>query len=245
MCDTANKFKKTAAVIEDDDTEFISIKTMLDRFTSETADAPRFECVRFDNAVTFLQNYKPVYDIVFMDIGLPGMNGFEAAKKLRETDGSVLLIFVTNMSQFAVSGYEVGAFDFIVKPIKYGAIKLKLTRALQKLDSRDDKKITVPSTDGMRVVSVSTIRYVEVMNHDIVYHTTQGDIKSYGSLKKAEAVLPADTFTRCNSCYLVNLKYVTGIKEFTAFVGGDEISISHSKKKDFLDAIAKYMEAMA
>lgn len=55
-----------------------------------------------------------------MDIARPGADGFEVSKKLREIDKTVLLIFVVDMSRFVVSGYEVGAFDFIVNPIKYG-----------------------------------------------------------------------------------------------------------------------------
>ena len=234
---------KTIAIIEDDDSEYSVIKSQIDKFSEESDGAYEFDCRRFYDAVSFLQAYKPIYDIVFMDIGLPGINGFDAAKKLRAIDDSVLLIFVTNMSQFAVAGYEVSAFDFVVKPVRYGALRLKLMRALQKLDAEVDKKITVSSPEGMRVVPVSAIKYVEVMNHDIIYHTTLGDIKSYGSLKKTEAAIASESFIRCNSCYLVNLKYVTGVKEFTVFIGAEEIAISHAKKKEFMVALAKYMEA--
>ena len=233
---------KTVAIVEDEESEYLSIKGQLDKFTEECGGKYKFECVHFCDAVVFLQNYKPVYDIIFMDIALPGMNGFNASKKLREIDPSVLLIFVTNMSRFAVSGYEVGAFDFVVKPVKYGAFRLKLLRALQNLEANGDKKITIPSPEGMRVIPISTIKYVEVMNHDLIYHTKNGDVKSYGSLKKAESMLPSNGFARCNSCYLVNLKYVTGVKDYSVFVAGEEIAISHAKKKDFLGAIAEYLE---
>ncbi len=232
----------TVAVVEDDESEYLTMKNLLDKFTEDNGGKYKFECVLFRDAVVFLQNYKPIYDIIFMDIALPGMNGFDAAKKLRETDPSVLLIFVTNMSRFAVAGYEVGAFDFIVKPVKYGALSLKLLRALQKLEANADKKLAIPSSEGMRVIPVSTIKYVEVMNHDLIYHTTNGDIKSYGSLKKVQAMLPQTGFARCNSCYLVNLKFVTGIKSYSVFVAGEEIAISHAKKKDFMGAIAGYLE---
>lgn len=233
---------KTIAIVEDDESEYLSIRNLLDKFAEESRGKYKFECMLFRDAVSFLQNYKPVYDIIFMDIGLPGMNGFDAAKKLREIDHAVLLIFVTNMSQFAVFGYEVGAFDFVVKPVRYGALRLKLLRALQNLETRCDKKLSVLSPEGMRVISVSTVKYVEVMNHDLVYHTTYGDVKSYGSLKKVEAMLPPKEFARCNSCYLVNLKFVMGVKNYTAIVAGEEIAISHAKKKDFLNAIAEYLE---
>ncbi len=235
---------RTVAIVEDSDDEFDAVKAQLDRFASES-EKYAFECVRFRAAVSFLQSYKPMYDIVFMDIGLPGINGFEATRKLREIDDTVLLMFITNMSKFAVNGYEVGAFDFVVKPIKYASIRLKLLRAMERLDANEDKKLQIPSSGGRtRIVSVSTIKYVEVMDHSIIFHTTGGDINSYGSLKKFEAMLPEDKFCKCNSCYLVNLKYVQQIKDFTAVVAGDEISVSHAKKKEFLRALGAYMEGI-
>ena len=235
---------RTVAIVEDSDDEFDAVKAQLDRFASES-EKYAFECVRFRDAVSFLQSYKPMYDIVFMDIGLPGINGFEATRKLREIDDTVLLMFITNMSKFAVNGYEVRAFDFVVKPIKYASMRLKLLRAMERLDANEDKKLQIPSSGGgTRIVSVSTIKYVEVMDHSIIFHTTGGDINSYGSLKKFEAMLPEDKFCKCNSCYLVNLKYVQQIKDFTAVVAGDEISVSHAKKKEFLRALGAYMEGI-
>ena len=229
------------AIIEDEDGEARAIEDALEKASVEKDGAITFRLHRFKDAIAFLTGYKPMYDIVFMDIGLPGMDGFKASKKLREIDKYVLLIFVTSMQRFALAGYEVSAFDFVVKPVKYGNFRMKLFRALEKLDSSDEMKIKVPSTQGARFIPVSTIKYVEIMNHDLVFHTTEGNVNSYGTLKKIEELLPPNSFAKCNSCYLVNLRYVTKIKEFTAFVGGDELKISHAKKKEFLQAIAAYM----
>ena len=77
------------------------------------------------------------YDIVFMDIELPGINGMEAAHRLREIDQQVILIFVTNMAQFAVKGYEVDALDYIIKPAQYGPLSIKLDRAAQRWRAAD------------------------------------------------------------------------------------------------------------
>ena len=80
------------------------------------------------------------------------------------------------------------------------------------------------------------------MNRSIIYHTNSGDISSYGALKNVETQLPKKQFARCNNCYLVNLDYVTSVKDYTAVVGGEELKISHSKKKEFLQAIGARME---
>lgn len=237
---------RTVAIIEDSDGEYDVLKAQLERFAAES-EKYAFECVRFNDAESFLQYYKPMYDLIFMDIGLPDMNGLEATRRLREMDDKVLLMFITNMSKFAVSGYEVGAFDFVVKPIKYASLRLKLLHAMDKLDTDEDKKICVPfsgedARGSAKIISASTIKYVEVMDHSIIIHTTSGDINTYGTLKKIENMLQSDSFCKCNSCYLVNLKYVRQIKDFTVIVADDEISVSHAKKKEFLRALGAYIK---
>lgn len=73
----------------------------------------------FSDGVAFLTGYQPVYDIVFMDIQMPHISGFEASQRLRELDPKVRLVFVTSYTQFAPRGYEVEASGFLVKPVSY------------------------------------------------------------------------------------------------------------------------------
>ena len=234
--------KLALAVVEDDDAEFDAIKASIEKFGTESEI--NFTVERFVSADLLLAVYKPTYDIIFMDIGLPGIDGFEASKKLRQIDENVLLIFVTSMSKFAVSGYEVGAFDFIVKPVKYGNLKLKLLRVIDRLKASTDQKIKVQTGDGLRIVPISSIKYVEVMNRSIIYHTEDGDVSVYGSLKNVESTLPEKQFVKCNNCYLVNLSHVSSVKGFTAIVGGEELTLSRSRKKEFLQALGAYMEGI-
>ena len=128
------------AIIEDQPEEVKRLKTYFARYTTQHEVTFSISC--FDNAETFLACYRPVYDIVLMDIMLPGSNGMDAAVKLRQIDKMVTLIFVTNMAQFAVKGYEVDAFDFVVKPVTYPHFTMKLQRALNKLSNQQDKQIS-------------------------------------------------------------------------------------------------------
>ena len=105
------------AIVEDEQEAVEYLSDCLHRYGEKTGET--FSFTHFPEPITFLEKYKPVYDLVFMDIRMPMMDGMQAAKKLREADTSVLLVFVTRMGDYAIQGYDVGATAFIKKPISY------------------------------------------------------------------------------------------------------------------------------
>lgn len=226
------------AIIEDDDAATSLLKSHLETYGK--LQNVQFNIKEFGGTISFLTNYGGNFDVVFMDIELPDLNGMAAAKKLREIDKDVLLIFVTNLAQFAVEGYEVNAFDFIVKPVTYPIFALKLQRALAQISTKESIKVLVAVDDAMLSLPSSDIKYVEIMSHNIVYHTVQGNYRSYGTLKKVEKSLENANFVRCNSCYLVNLRYVTTVKGHSVYVDGDCLQISHPRRQIFLRALNDY-----
>lgn len=227
------------ALIEDDDGAAEVIRKFLDRFTAEKR--VKFNLARYGDAVGFLANFNSNFDIVLMDIELPDLSGMEAAKKLREIDKSVVLIFVTNMAQFAVKGYEVDAMDFIVKPVDYFVFSVKLQRALDRVTIGGEIKLRVKTENGVVGLLSSRIKYVESVKHIVVYHTTDGDYRSYGTLRDVELSLGASNFVRCNNCYLVNLRYVNCVRGYTAVVDGEELLISHPRRSEFVRALGNYL----
>lgn len=228
------------AIVEDDNDAAEALARYLQRYGEEIDET--FSVERFANAITFIENYKDNFDIVFMDIELPHMDGMSAAKLLRKRDNVVTLIFVTNMAQFAIKGYEVDALDFIVKPVKYHDFAFRMEKVVSRIRSREEKYLSVRESHGGYVkIIISHIKYVEIMNHKIVYHCEEGDFETYGTLKNVENILLDAHFARCNSCYLVNLKFVNSVKEFVVDVGGDKLKISQPKKKDFMRALNEYI----
>ena len=232
------------AIAEDEKEHADALAEHVQRYARET-DTP-VDITRFDNAVNMLENYKAAYDLIFLDIKMPYMNGMDAAHRLRELDNDVMLIFVTSMRQYALEGYSVNAFDFIVKPVTYADFQLKMQRTFKKLKAADDKNEILLSTEkGIIKLKPSDIRYVETDGHNIIYRLTgagggTNDIVQYSSLKAAEARLEKYGFARCNSCYLVNLRYVKAVKGFTVDVGDTELQISQPRRKPFLESLVKY-----
>lgn len=227
-------------VLEDEAAQMERMKAYLQKFQSEHAD---FEYVldAYKNAFDLLEHYKRDVDLLFLDIRVPDMSGMEVAHRIREADQNVMIIFVTNLTQYAIEGYSVNAFDYILKPLAYNSFSSKLERALRMLSYRSsDITLDLRTRDGGRRVSADSITYIEISNHDIIVHVGAEQIRQWGTLSKLEAQLRKAHFVRCSSSYLVNLKYVHKVRGDQLLVGGDTLSISRPRRKEFLNALAQY-----
>lgn len=227
------------AIIEDQEKDFQNTKICLERFAEAKGIA--FRVFTFVSAERFLDNYRPVYDIVFMDIILPGMNGMDAAKRLRKYDPKVLLLFLTNMSDYAIKGYEVDAMGYVMKPVTYYSLAMHLGNAIRKIDTSSDVSIMVRTQEGIQVLSERDICYIAVDDHNLVFHTVSGKLTAYGTLSEREKELSGCGFARCSSWALVNLKYVEAIYKDEIVVAGEHIRISRNKKRAFLDAFSTFL----
>lgn len=226
------------AIVEDDPKE----AQILQSYISRLAEAGEACEVRwFQTGREFLSAYQPIYDLVLMDINLPDLNGMDVAASLRKMDRNVILIFVTSMAQYAVQGYEVDALDYMVKPVTFATFSVKFRRALAKSSGQQSRELLINVTDGVYRTSVSRIKYVEVSDHSLIYHTTDGDLTSYGNLKQVEAQLDPRQFARCNRCYLVNLAHVIAIRGSAVVLDGAELQISRPKRLSFLEALTNYL----
>ena len=229
------------AIIEDDNEYSSFLQSCLSRYGSEKGFS--FSAQVFTKAESFLDSYKKTYDMVFMDVNLGNgfLNGMEAAKKLRNIDETVILIFITNMPQFAPEGYSVNALDYCLKPINYSNLSVKLDRAIKVLSSRSGQPVKIKDKEGTRIVSSNDILYIDVMGHDLMFHTTSGVIDSYGGLSERENELSGCNFARCSASTLVNLSYVTGLYGDEIDVAGERIKIGRSKKKAFMEHLNMYL----
>ena len=225
-------------VVEDDNLDFERLKGFLDTYSKE--NKIEFSLERFSSGKEFLNNLSKDFDIVFLDIDLKDSNGIDLAKALRKVDQEVGIIFVTNLAQFAINGYEVDALDFVVKPISYYDFSFKIKKAVDNALKQSKKTFISLLSEGKMVkLDSSDINYIEVMHHSLVFHTLNGDYSSYGTLKDLESKLP-NNFKRCNNCFLVNLEHVTAIQGYSVFLGEIELQISHPKKKEFLKYVNDY-----
>lgn len=227
------------AIVEDDREYVKELRTYLNQYAAE--EGQEFEISVFYDGAEILENYVPKYDLILLDIEMQKINGMDAAEKIRETDENVVLMFITNMAQYAIRGYSVGALDFVMKPITYYTFSMKIKRALKRVQKREISSILLTLPGGVKKLEARQIYYLEVQNRQLHYHTDEGEIVVRGSLQSAENLLPSDTFAKCNHWYLVNLMHVTEVRKNTAVVGPFELEISRRNRSGFLEALTKYM----
>ena len=200
-----------------------------------------FEVTMFTDGLEILEEYRPVYDIIFLDVEMPQLDGMETARRIRAMDSEVQLIFITNMAQYAIKGYAVGALDYVLKPLTYFAFSQRIDRALERLGNREQRYMMINIKGGSRKLDVSRVWFIEVRDHDLIYHTEEGLITTTGTMREAEKALEGCAFFRCNKGYLVNLEHVDAIREDNAVVHGETVQVSRARKKAFLDALNNYL----
>ena len=223
------------AVVEDSFFDYKRLRDLIGRFQKEKA-TEELSVVRYKDGLEFLEKFQGNCDIVLMDIEMPMLSGMDAAKKMRVSDPFIPLIFTTNMARYAIEGYLVDAIGYLLKPINYVDLCNRLSVAIRKTN-RDSGQIVLNVKRGKKKICMTDIYYLESRNNDVFYHTSDGVIKVRATLKQAESELSNGCFVRCNNCYSVNLNYVTGINGSTVKVKEEELQISRSKKKQFIDAL--------
>lgn len=232
------------AVVDDEEKERAHLSQLLTRYAQ--AKGEKFQTVSFESGVQFLTDYQANrFDMVFMDVDMPGLDGFATARKLREQDTSAVLVFVTNLARYAIRGYEVDALDYLLKPLTYEAFALKIKKAVSICRRNCKNRVIIKTRSSQAVFPASSVAYVESDGHRILYHTEHGDFPAYGTMKEVGAQLPPDSFFRVNSGYIVNLDYVSGYDGALLFLkSGDRVEISRARRKDFLEALANYHGSM-
>lgn len=231
----------SVAIVEDNAKDRQMLKDGLDYVTQKNGVS--FSVVEFENPLQFLGRENAVYDIVFLDVEMPHMNGLELAKEIRKADKQSIIIFVTNLAKYAVHGYEVDALDFILKPCDNYSFMLKMQRALARISKTDGAVTVINAVDGRQIVMpIKRIKYLEVSGHYVSFHTIDGTYNQYTTLKAVENEVRAFAFAKCNRSCLINLNYVEQIVGDDVILTGNEVlAISRPQKRAFLCALSDHI----
>lgn len=227
------------AVAEDDLQYAKQLKQYMMQYEKEYSR--KLEVTFYTDGADLVKDYENQYDILLLDIEMPNLDGMAAARAIREVDSDVMILFITNMAQYAIHGYEVDAMDYILKPINYFSFSKRLERALGRLAKREKHHLVINVKGGAKKIDIANICYIESQRHNLAIHTTDEVYTIIGTMKEMEEKLLSHHFFRCNKGYLVSLHHVDGILDGCAVVSGEHLLISRGRKNEFMEALADFM----
>jgi DNA-binding LytR/AlgR family response regulator len=229
------------AIVEDDAESVKLLKSYFIRYQRENQNIA-FEFYIFDDGVKIISNFKPIYDIILLDIEMEITDGLRTAEIIRETDQKVIIIFVTNMPQYAIKGYSVNATNYLLKPLPYFAFSEEISKSIERIKrEKQNKNIIIKTENCIKKIDSDEILFIESIKHDLIIHTEQDFFEIRDTLKKYEDILQDYNFNRANNSYLINLKHVKGVEQDFALVGNHKLKIARSKKKQFMEHLVNYL----
>lgn len=224
----------------DDEQDFVmELDEMIQKYSGETGVAIR--TTAFRNGLELVDSGKIELDLIFLDIQMDTMNGLAAAKRIREKDEKVSIIFLTSLAKYALAGYEYQARNYIIKPITYVRLKNELDKWIRNYKCDNKKYILIQNGEGQHRVDLHTLQYLETYNRNVKLHTEKGELISHKKMREFEAELEAAHFLRCHSSYLVNLFFVKRARKLELeLTNGEKLPISQPKRKIVMEKLADY-----
>ena len=206
------------------------------------------EVVEYASASDCLADHRGI-DLLFLDIELnaTGPDGMELARQLREQSAVTqpVIIFVSGYERYVFDAFDVGAFQYLLKPVDEEKFAQVFTRAVAQIGAGREtpaRTLTLQSAGISRTVPLDSIYYVESSNHKVVLRLKDGEFSCYAKIRDLEAEL-GDQFFRVHKGYLVNLAYVEGYsKTELTLTSGEKLLISKYKYQDFVKAYLRFVK---
>ena len=222
------------AICDDEETLIDELKENLIMYAAETNK--EFCFFIYHDGIELLQEYRSDYDLIFMDIKMEKLNGLKTAEEIREMDSTVGLIFLTSLKKYVWRGYEYGAVNYLLKPVKYSVLKMELDRYFARYQGKDEPYMSFQNDNGKYKVLYKNLCYAETEKRNVMLHFEGQQQIIYKNMKEVSALLLAQPqFASPHQSFVVNMVYVKSVESLElVMTTGERIPISQPKRKDFM-----------
>ena len=183
-------------------------------------------------------------DIIFLDIIMPGQNGIDVAKEIRECDENVKIIFLTSSSEYAVQSYTVNAYFYQMKPIWEESFFRLMDSAVAECEKIEKFSLVLKCKNGITRIQLNKLKYCEVMGRTLLFHMEGGQVyERVGSLEELCSQLDQyGNFLRPHRSFLVNMEYIQNVScKVITLDDAIEIPIPHGKYSEIKDCYLEYV----
>lgn len=228
----------------DDDMEVLhQMNELLDRYRVERNEDITYAAFQspFELLTEIEKGIRP--DILFLDVVMPGQNGMDVAKEIRQYDTNMKIIFLTSSPEFAVESYSVGAYFYQLKPIWEGSFFRLMDAVLAECEKKKKNSLILRSKDGITRINLQQLEYCEVLGRKLLFHLENGAVlESAGSLDDlAGQLMQYSNFFRPHRSFLVNMEYIQNISSRSIKMVNDaEIPIPHGKCSEIKNTYMEY-----
>lgn len=202
------------ALCDDDPIVLEQVDAMLRKFAAKN---PAYDIIisTFSSASRLMDQIekKKSYHVYLLDIIMPDFDGISIGKAIRQEDSSAFIIFLTSSLNFALQSYEIGAFQYLLKPIQEEMLFWVLEKVLALMSSEIAERLMVRTREGITAVPYWHILWAEYVNHSICLHLYDGTIITSVTSRKSfnetlGELLEDERFVKCHMSYVVNMAFV-------------------------------------